>query len=179
MPILSNFNRTNFFYIVFIGICLFLTSCGSSKSVVYNPIEVEDLSRKLGFSITNTDVNMPLYAESSLWLGVRYKYAGLDRRGIDCSGLVHRIFQNVYSRDVSRSTNDLVKATKKVSKGKLTTGDLVFFATSSRNKKQISHVGIYLKDGYFVHASTSRGVIVSHLKEDYYKRTWKKGGRLK
>ena len=65
-----------------------------------------------------------------------------------------------------------------ISKNGLRTGDLVFFATS-RNKNTINHVGIYLKDGFFIHASTSNGVIVSHLNEDYYNRTWKKGGRVR
>ena len=160
-----------------IGICLFLTSCGSSKNVVYNPAEVRDLSAELGFPISNTDKNIPLYAEISVWLGVPYKYAGTNRRGIDCSGFVHRIYKDLYKKNVSRSTSGLEKDTKKVSKGKLEPGDLVFFATSS-NKKKISHVGIFLKDGYFVHASTSKGVIINHLDQDYYRRTWKKGGRL-
>jgi lipoprotein Spr len=66
----------------------------------------------------------------------------------------------------------------KVSKNNLKTGDLVFFATS-KNSNRINHVGIYLKNGSFIHASTSKGVIVSHLDEGYYSRTWKKAGRIK
>jgi len=158
--------------------CLLLSSCGSHKTVVYNPVEVKQLSREMGFSINNTDENIPLYAEISTWLGVPYRHAGLSRRGIDCSGLVHRIYKNVYKKNVSRSTKDLEKNVKKRSKGSLKAGDLVFFATSGKSNK-ISHVGIFLKDGYFAHASSSRGVIVSHLDEEYYKRTWKKGGEIK
>lgn len=164
-------------FIIGIG-CFFLTSCRSQKAVVYNPVEVKQLSRQMGFTISNTDENIPLYAEASMWLGVPYRYGGLNRRGIDCSGLVNRIYRNVYRKNVSRSTTDLDKASKKIAKNGLRTGDLVFFATSNKHKG-ISHVGIFLKDGYFVHASTRRGVIVSHLDEDYYRRTWKKGGRLK
>ncbi|MEI3125524.1 MAG: NlpC/P60 family protein [Odoribacter splanchnicus] len=55
---------------------------------------------------------------------------------------------------------------------------LVFFNTS-RKRKGINHVGLFLKNGYFIHASTSRGVIISNLKEDYYRKTWKQGGRVK
>lgn len=165
------------FILLIITIGLLFTSCGSKQGLAYNPKEVRQLSGEMGFPIDNTDENIPLYAEASIWLGVPYRYAGLSRKGIDCSGLVNRIYRNVYSKNVSRSTSDLVKQTKKLSKSKLKAGDLLFFATSG-NKKKISHVGIFLKDGYFVHASTSRGVIVSHLDEDYYKRTWREGGRF-
>ena len=57
-------------------------------------------------------------------------------------------------------------------------GDLVFFS-SSRSKKKVAHVGIYLKNGKFIHASTSKGVIVSRLSEDYYTRHWISGGRIR
>ncbi|MFR9164840.1 MAG: C40 family peptidase [Dysgonomonas sp.] len=162
--------------LLFSSIFLF-SSCHSGKSVVYNPAEVRQLSQQMGFPVDNNDENIPLYAEASVWLGVPYRYGGLSRRGIDCSGLVHRIYKNVYNKNVSRSTRDLEKDVKKISKKNLKAGDLVFFATSKKSKK-INHVGIYLKDNCFVHASTSRGVIISSLKEDYYDRTWKKGGRI-
>jgi probable lipoprotein NlpC len=64
-------------------------------------------------------------------------------------------------------------------KSDLSSGDLVFFNTSRKKRKGINHVGLFLKNGYFIHASTSRGVIISNLKEDYYRKTWKQGGRVK
>lgn len=155
---------------------LLLGSCRSS-TIAYEPTEVKRLSREIGFPVSNTDENIPLYAEASLWLHTPYRYGGLSKQGIDCSGLVYCIYRNVYRKTVSRATAGLEKETKKVSKGSLRAGDLVFFATGS-NKKKISHVGIFLKDGYFVHASSSGGVIVSHLNENYYIRTWKRGGRF-
>ncbi|GAB6012314.1 C40 family peptidase [Viscerimonas tarda] len=164
--------------LLFLLCCLLLSSCRSQKQVAYNPVEVIQLSREMGFPISNTDKNIPLYAEASVWLGVPYRYAGLSRKGIDCSGLVNRIYWNTYRKAVARSTVELDKTTKNTSKKNLRAGDLVFFATSSNNRKKINHVGIYLKDGYFVHASTSRGVIVSHLEEEYYHRAWKRGGRF-
>lgn len=173
------------YLIVFTALLLFVTSCGTQRSTVgllYNPVEVADLSRKLGVKLSNLDKeddkNMPLYVESSFWLGTPYRGGGLSRKGVDCSGFTYLIYQKVFKRKIPRSTSDLSKMKmKNVSQGDLRTGDLVFFATSSKNK--INHVGIYLKDGYFIHASTSRGVIVSHLYEDYYRRTWKKGGRIR
>lgn len=165
---------------------LFLVSCGSqkkSRGKLYNPKEVASLSQKLGITLSNTDKeddnNMYLYAESSLWLGVPYRHGGLSRKGVDCSGFTFLVYQKVYGKNIPRSTADLSRMKMhSVSKRKLKAGDFVFFATNSKSSK-ISHVGIYLKDGYFVHASTSRGVIISHLNEDYYKRTWKKAGRMK
>lgn len=170
----------------FVVSLLLFSSCGSQKMtsnrLLYDPAEVSNLSAKLGVRLSNLDKdddkNMPLYAESSLWLGVPYRGGGLSRKGVDCSGFTFLMYQKVYGKKIPRSTADLSRMKmKKVSKNDLQTGDFVFFATSSKNK--INHVGIYLKDGYFVHASTSKGVIVSHLYEDYYRRTWKKGGRLK
>lgn len=168
-----------------IFLMLLMVACGSQKSSkrqLYDPQEVVALSKKLGVELSNTDKdddrNMYLYAESSLWLGVPYRNGGLSRRGVDCSGFAFLIYQKVYNKNIPRSTSDLSKMKMQIiSKGRLCAGDLVFFATSRNNK--INHVGLYLKDGYFVHASTSKGVIVSHLNEDYYKRTWKKGGRIR
>lgn len=66
----------------------------------------------------------------------------------------------------------------KVAKRNLKEGDLVFFS-SNRSRKRVAHVGIYLKSGKFIHSSTSRGVIVSRLNEDYYLRHWISGGRIR
>ena len=66
---------------------------------------------------------------------------------------------------------------RELSKQQLRGGDLVFFATT-KNKKKINHVGIYLKDNLFVHSTTSRGVILSSLNEDYYRKTWVGAGRV-
>ena len=75
-----------------------------------------------------------------------------------------------------RSTSEQMKACRIVSRRELKDGDVVFFH-NGKSRKKVTHVGIYLKDGYFVHASTSRGVIVSHLDEAYYRRCWLRGGR--
>lgn len=162
-----------------------LYSCGSQKQqkkLYYDPKEVAKVSDRLGIDLNNMDKdddqNMPLYAEVSLWLGVPYRYGGTSKRGVDCSGFTYLVYKKVYRKTLLRSTSDLANMNmKKLSKSHLRTGDLVFFATT-KNKKQISHVGIYLKNGYFIHASTSRGVIVSHLEEEYYSKAWRKGGRI-
>ena len=77
---------------------------------------------------------------------------------------------------LSRSTDGQLKESNKIARRNLREGDLVFF-TSRSSRKKVAHVGIYLKDGKFIHASTSRGVIISSLNEDYYRKHWLSGGR--
>jgi cell wall-associated NlpC family hydrolase len=72
----------------------------------------------------------------------------------------------------------LKKNCRKISRRKLKEGDLVFFNTS-KSKSYVNHVGIYLKENKFLHASTLKGVNVSNLDEDYYRKTWICGGRVK
>lgn len=167
------------FFLIGLILLLGTSSCGSSKKVLYNPVEVEQLSRKLRIPISNDDPNIPLFAETSLWLGVPYRYGGGSKSGSDCSGFVSQIYRKVYGKVLERSSDAQAKKNvKKVGKGSLKAGDLVFFRTSRKSKK-IDHVGIFLRDDYFIHASTSKGVIVSSLNEDYYKKAWQKGGRVK
>lgn len=155
------------------------SSCGSSRTVMYNPQEVAYLEQLLRIPISTTDKDMALFAESSLWLGVPYRYAGTTKMGVDCSGLTNQVFRTAFGKKLERSTSLIYKKNiKKVGKGSLRPGDLVFFKIS-RQSKDVDHVGIFLRNGYFIHASTSKGVIISHLDEDYYKKHWKKGGRVK
>lgn len=164
---------------------LLLSSCGTQRNVsgaIYDPVEVEELSLKLNIPLSNLDKDddrmMPLYAETSLWLGIPYRYGGTTKRGVDCSGFIHVVYNKVYGMSLPRTTSDLGRAKyKKVGRNKLKSGDLVFFATS-KNKKKITHVGIYLKEGYFIHASTKRGVVVDHINDAYYKKRWIKGARI-
>lgn len=173
-------------YIIFISIVtITFSSCGSSKgnANLYDPKEVAMLSRQLEIALDNKDKdddrNIPLYAEVSTWLGTPYRYGGTTKRGVDCSGFTMQVYRKVYKTNLPRSTSGLAKAKyKKVSKSKLTTGDLILFATG-KSKKQVSHVGIYMKDGKFIHASTSKGVMVNHIDENYYKKTWVRAIRVK
>lgn len=155
-----------------------LTSCSSRKPLAYTTQQPARLTQRFGFKITKKD-DLRLYTEAANWLGTPYRYGGNTRKGVDCSGFVNQIYKRVYHKQLERSTAGLAeKNCRRAMKGDLKTGDLLFFNTS-KNKKGINHVGIFLKYGYFIHASTSRGVIVSNLKEDYYRKTWKYGGKVK
>lgn len=173
-----------YLFLIAVSVVVF-SSCHTTQSYggkqLYDPAEVAQVSNKLGIPLKNTDVdddkNMRLYAECSLWMGVRYRYGGNNKKGVDCSGLVFNIFKTTYRKKTPRSTNELSSKSSTVKRNDLRTGDLVFFATT-KNSKKATHVGIYLKNGYFIHASTSSGVIVTHLSQDYYKKRWIKGGRI-
>lgn len=164
-------------------VCLLLigllgSSCSSSKRLSRGKSQREQLSQKFGFKLTKKD-DLQLYLEAAQWLGVPYRYGGTTRKGVDCSGLVGQIYKQVYHTNLERSTTGMAqKNCRKVGKGNLKTGNLVFFNTSKK-KKGINHVGLFLKNGYFIHASTSKGVIISNLKEDYYHKTWKQGGKVR
>ena len=173
------------FIILYIGILLFflaLTSCGSKKQCVVLPSDFKgpkELSRLYGVRLTPND-NIFLYNEGARWLGVPHRMGGLTTKGVDCSGFVALVFREVYGKQLARSSADMLKHNcKKVSRANLKEGDLVFFRTGKGRKKVPNHVGIYLKNGKFIHTSTSNGVIVSSLSEPYYVRTWLTGGRVK
>lgn len=162
--------------IILAGILIGLSSCRTSaprldyKALAQASIRLE----------TDIDLhdNHKLYIESSQWIGVPYRAGGDTKRGTDCSGLVAQLYKRVYRTRLSRSTEGQLKESQKVSRSALREGDLVFF-TGRNSRKRVGHVGIYLKNGKFIHASTSRGVIVSSLKEKYYTDHWLRGGRVK
>lgn len=166
----------------YIGIAIALVLCVSCSSVHHlnrTKSERQELSQKFGFNIGKRDY-MPLYREAATWLGTPYRYGGNSRQGIDCSGLVKNIYQSVYHKNLSRTTTAIARNNcRKKGKSNLQTGDLVFFNTSSQKRKGVNHVGIFLKNSYFIHASTSRGVIISNLHDKYYRKTWKFGGKVK
>ena len=134
-------------------------------------------SVRLGVDIELQD-NHKLYIHASEWIGTPYRAGGDSKRGTDCSGLVSQLYKKVYHTRLSRSTDGQLKESSKISRRNLREGDLVFF-TSRASRKKVAHVGIYLKDGKFIHASTSQGVIVSNLREKYYTQHWLCGGRIK
>jgi lipoprotein Spr len=110
------------------------------------------------------------------WYGVPYKYAGRDKKGIDCSGFTCTLFNDVYKQDASGTSASLYAQCKKIKRSELQEGDLVFFKI---NRGRISHVGVFVANDYFVHASTKAGVVLSSLDEPYYKKYYAGAGRLK
>lgn len=101
------------------------------------------------------------------YLGVKYAYGGTSKSGLDCSGYVCRVFEDAVSKKLPRSTAEQFRLGEKVHKRELRFGDLVFFNTTGRVP---SHVGIFLEDDIFAHASVVEGVTLSSLESTYYKK---------
>ena len=161
-------------YSSFIFFLLCLTGCRTAAPKLDYRALVRAADR-LGVDIGPKD-HHALYLEAAQWIGTPYRSGGQSRRGTDCSGFVRQVYKAAYGIDLPRSTDQQMDATSRVRRGKLREGDLVFFHGS--RKRRVNHVGIYLKDGKFVHASTSRGVMVSRLDEDYWDEHWMRGGRI-
>lgn len=133
-------------------------------------------SSKLGIDLNKKDY-LPFFLTASEWLGVPYRSGGSSKKGVDCSGFVSCFYRDVFNISLSRNSRNMYEDDcAPIRKSKLQPGDLVFFTTGKSRK--INHVGVYLKDNKFIHASTSKGVIVSDLNDPYYKNAWKKGGRV-
>jgi cell wall-associated NlpC family hydrolase len=115
-------------------------------------------------------VSDALNGHFSSWRGIHHRYGGISRRGVDCSAFVQLTFRDVFGMQIPRTTREQAKLGKRVSKRKLVPGDLVFFKTGWFDR----HVGVYLGDGTFIHASESKGVTRSSLQDHYWrKRYWK------
>lgn len=102
------------------------------------------------------------------YLGVPYKYGGTSGNGIDCSGFVFLVFKEVYNVELPRSSGKMWKLGKIVSPNLARPGDLIFFRGGFLNR--VNHVGIYMGNDRFVHASGTNGVIYSDINDDYYSR---------
>src|SRR6201997_995642 len=131
------------------------------------------LSQIMGVALSATS-NMKLFHFVYDWIGTPYRFGGSSKRGIDCSAFTKELYSQVFNMDIERSSRDIFSMVSPVRRDDLQEGDLVFFKIHSR---RISHVGIYLGDGEFAHAS-SRGVAISSLDDGYYNRYFYKGGRL-
>lgn len=108
---------------------------------------------------------MLLYQQHKAWHGTPYRIGGVSRSGIDCSGFVQVTFRDLFGMDLPRTTDQQLRVGQPINRAQLQPGDLVFF----RNGR---HVGIYLEDHKFLHASTTRGVMISSLKNTYWSRNF-------
>jgi cell wall-associated NlpC family hydrolase len=150
------------------------TSCKSSKRAAINTkkeVLVETSVNKLVETVIEN-------AED--YNGVRYKFGGTTRKGMDCSGLIYVSFkkENILLPRISR---DMAKKGQLVQLRQVEKGDLLFFKTG-KSKKEINHVGLVTRSNKgrieFIHATTSRGVITSSLKENYWNDAFVEARRI-
>ncbi len=107
-----------------------------------------------------------LSAVAQAYVGVRYKFGGTTRSGLDCSGFIYRVQHDMGNRNYKRvPTKVMVGQGKGVKRSSLQVGDLCFFGP----RKRVNHVGIYLGNNRFIHASSSQGVTITSLDNVYWK----------
>ena len=135
--------------------------------------ELNQLSDKLGIKLDSCN-DTRLMSTVADWLGTPYRHAGYSKHGIDCSGFVSKIYKEVYGINLTHSSHSMIYQMKElVRKDDLKEGDIIFFRIHG---KRISHVGIYLKDGMFIHAAHN-GIKVETLNCKYYQRAYYSAGR--
>ena len=160
-----------FFFILTISAGqVFLNSCTSAVrfsaankrvSTVADPVSAKAVK-------TSEKTEGHLWQEAATWLGTPYRYGGTDRAGIDCSGLAGYLFREVYGVDLPRTVSAMLKEGRGVGGKNYQEGDLLFFKNSRTGPAD--HVGVYLGDQQFIHASTSAGVIIDRLDDDFYRK---------
>jgi probable lipoprotein NlpC len=126
--------------------------------------------------INRSDIqNGRLYSFIDEWYGTPYRFGGMDKDGVDCSGFVLLLQLQVYDQPLPRTCAMQVNTIKRKYEEELKEGDLVFFDFDG---KQFSHVGVYLQNGYFVHASTRKGVVIVRLHDNGIYQYFSRGGSV-
>ena len=123
------------------------------------------LSQIMGVALSATS-NMKLFHFVYDWIGTPYRFGGSSKKGIDCSAFTKELYSEVFNMDIERSSRDIFSMVSPVNKDDLKEGDLVFFDFDG---KKFSHVGVYLQNGYIVHASSTKGVMIVPLHGSMYK----------
>ena len=141
-------------YIIYLSFAIFVFSCAGSRP---------DRGYLQNQNVTCNNI----ISASKPWMGTPYKYGGVDFRGVDCSAFVQSVFQQVFNKKIPRTTGLMYQQGNIVRGGGLVCGDLVFFK-NVRGRAGVDHVGIYIGNKKFIHASTSRGVVISDLASNYY-----------
>jgi lipoprotein Spr/probable lipoprotein NlpC len=155
---------------VLILVVMFLVSCGVRKNTV-SPTKAAMAANAMA-NLKSKD----LYRFITDWTGVKYRLGGLDKEGIDCSGFALLLQKDIYGQTLPRRSKDQAETIKQKKLEELKEGDLIFF---SFGKKEIDHVGVFLNNNFFVHASTTRGVVVDNLSLPAYQNSIVKTGTLK
>ena len=170
-----------FCHILFFAVACTVSSCTLFRAgIEQQSLSPEDwafystYSKKFGIRFAGTE-NKKLISGIDEWLGVPHRLGGCSKSGIDCSCFVRMIYLGVYGITLRRSSCDMFSDVLMVAAKDIREGDLLFFKGQG---KKIFHVGIYLKQGKFAHVTSARGVVISSLQEDYYRKYFYAGGRV-
>lgn len=120
--------------------------------------------------------NVSLYHFIDEWYGVRYRLGGTSKAGIDCSAFMQKLYEQVFGMNLLRTAMDQFGMSNLIwNKTQCKEGDLVFFNIKG---SRISHVGLYLMNNFFVHASSSQGIMISSLDDKYWNKYFACAGRV-
>ncbi len=162
---------------------LLYTSCSSKKILTdasrSKPVTSGSLTERYAslLNVKEKDLtNEKLYRFIDSWMGVPHRAGGMDKKGVDCSGFTTILEKEIYGRTVPRTARSMAETVKRKYEEDLKEGDLVFFDFTGQ---KFSHVGVYLHNSKFVHASTSKGVIISDLKDPWYYKYFSRAGSIK
>ncbi len=160
-----------------------ITACKSSKNkrvVTKKPRTDKTVSKKTSAKTSSNKSVIRVVNYAKTFEGVRYKYGGTTKKGMDCSGLVYTAFKQE-NINLPRTTRDLSSSGNWIDVKDVQEGDLLFFATK-KNSRSVNHVGIVTtaRTGYveFIHASTSKGVMISNLAERYWYLSYVQARRI-
>ena len=185
------FKRSGYFKSIFVAIILLFTvGCGGMKpNPIYNSGKSESRAPKhvkntgnsknpalLSAGRFTSPIKTLMLKSINSYQGVPYKWAGDSRKGMDCSGFTMKVFQESSNYTLPHNAAAQYKLGSKVNQRQLRLGDLVFFRDIE--SKGVSHVGIYVGDDKFAHASLSKGVVYSSLKQDYYRKRYVSARRI-
>ena len=167
--------------IAVIAFSLLTASCGSSRKATnqsYPAIDTPNISTDTIITIyPASNAVASLIQEAQSWIGTKYRYGGNDRNGVDCSGFVLQVFNHALGIKLPRTSTLQHQFCDSISRSMLQPGDLLFFTV--RGGRKVGHVGIYIGDDKMIHASTSRGVIISSISQRYYTDNFYGAGRVK
>ncbi|WP_026898101.1 C40 family peptidase [Daejeonella oryzae] len=166
-----------FLLLIFTG----FTSCKSKKIISdSSTFKNKNLSGSLiqryalVLNVDEKDIkNEKLYKFIDNWMGVPHQLAGSSKQGIDCSGFTGLLSKEIFNFSLPRTARDMADQVKRKYQKDLKEGDLVFFDFEGQ---KFSHVGVYLRNNKFVHVSTSKGVIISDLKDPWYYKYFSRAG---
>ncbi len=193
-----SFNRSfRSFALIVLAVCFAISfaSCGTSRSVAASSSSSSSRTSSSSSSsrktpkrqsrpqdrirvseVSSHPVTSSLLKEADSWIGTPYAWGGNDRKGVDCSGFVTQVFLRSLDISLPRTSQQQMEYCRPVDRKDLLPGDLVFFTV--RGGDRVGHVGIYIGNGQMVHASSSKGVVITPLDNPYFVANYFSSGRV-
>jgi cell wall-associated NlpC family hydrolase len=160
LPLQNHLKRNG---ITLFVICLLTASCATPPGPASTGSIETGSSGNIKGRAGSNEIEKRIRDEYAQWKGTKHRLGGTDQSGIDCSGFVREVYKTLFNMDLPRTTKEQVNEGSPINRKDLQAGDLVFFKPPTYPR----HVGIFLSENEFVHASKSKGVIISRI-DPYY-----------